>query len=225
MVMNGLRSAEKFVPFGKTAVMQLACKGSLQLKAPMIVRCGQKLSSWFPKISVLRLVYYQKTKEYLCWIRSEGYGYSTYGDNVVVGWPNGRLSGAMEQSVTLEKMKIMYSGYNGDGKTRTWVYSNRRYTDRDLTMKAFGYQEGSTNIHYSWGQNWIHWSLMLYNPQWPNTSQMDLLFSPLYSRLLDLVATMESSSAFGFSSILVEWVETWEQGTKNVRWWTRLLVV
>ena len=74
------------------------------------------------------------------------------GSTPLVQWPSGELNGATEESMELGGMKITYSGYNGDGRNLGHEFITIEGTlDRDLTMKAFGYQSGTANVNYSWG--------------------------------------------------------------------------
>jgi len=70
----------------------------------------------------------------------------------IVAWPSGLLNGATAQSVTYHGMTIEWSGYNGiDGN---WGHESIVITgavSRPLTMRAFGFQAGSAEVTYEWG--------------------------------------------------------------------------
>ena len=72
----------------------------------------------------------------------------------IIAWPNGLLSGATEACTTYEGVEYCYSGYNGDqtpnGKGNEWIRVNGT-TNRELIMRAYGYQAGNALVEYSWG--------------------------------------------------------------------------
>ena len=72
----------------------------------------------------------------------------------IIAWPNGDLNAPTEGCTTYESVEYCYSGYNGDqtpnGKGNEWIRVNGT-TNRELTMRAFGYQAGNALVEYSWG--------------------------------------------------------------------------
>lgn len=74
------------------------------------------------------------------------------GATALVKWPDGRLNGPREQTLSYGGMMITWSGYNGDGvnKGNEFIRVSGRVT-RNLTMKVFGYESGSAQVAYEWG--------------------------------------------------------------------------
>ena len=72
----------------------------------------------------------------------------------IIAWPNGDLNGASEACTTYQGVEYCYSGYNGDqgpnGLGREWI-EVKGTTNRELTMKAFGYRAGDAFVEYAWG--------------------------------------------------------------------------
>ena len=74
------------------------------------------------------------------------------GSTALVQWPDGKLNGAGEQTLTYGDLTIVWSGYNGDGTNpgnETITISGT--LSSDLTMKAFGYAAGDAEVSYAWG--------------------------------------------------------------------------
>ena len=70
----------------------------------------------------------------------------------IVKWPGGMLKGADEQSIQYAGVKVIWSGYNGDGSGKGNEFIRLvGTTDRDLVMKVFGYEAGAARVDYSWG--------------------------------------------------------------------------
>ena len=77
----------------------------------------------------------------------------------IVAWASsaaeaGLLNGATEACTTYQGVEYCYSGYNGDqtpnGKGNEWIRVNGT-TNRELTMRAYGYRAGNALVEYSWG--------------------------------------------------------------------------
>ncbi len=69
----------------------------------------------------------------------------------IVEWPNGLLNGPGVQQTQYAGVTVEWSGYNGDGTGYGHEYILLTgTTDRDLTMKAYGYVAGSATVNYSW---------------------------------------------------------------------------
>jgi hypothetical protein len=76
---------------------------------------------------------------------------ATNGDELVA-WPDGLLSGAGEQTLQHHGMTIHWSGYNGiDGDWGHESIEIEGATTRPLTVRAFGYQAGTAQVDYEWG--------------------------------------------------------------------------
>lgn len=75
------------------------------------------------------------------------------GNEALIAWPSGQLNGPTEGSIEYRGMTIVYSGYNGIngnwGHERIEIFGR---VPSDLTMKAFGYQAGSAQVDYRWGE-------------------------------------------------------------------------
>ena len=71
---------------------------------------------------------------------------------VRIAWPSGLVNGASEECTTYEGVEYCYSGYNGDGVNlgNEWIRVNGT-TNRELTMRAYGYASGNALVEYSWG--------------------------------------------------------------------------
>jgi len=70
----------------------------------------------------------------------------------LVAWPDGQLSGAEEQTLQHAGMTITWSGYNGiDGNWGHESIAIAGTTTRPLTVQAFGYQAGTAQVDYEWG--------------------------------------------------------------------------
>ena len=70
----------------------------------------------------------------------------------IIAWPNGLLNGGTQGCVTHEGLEYCYSGYNGaGGKLGNEYILVKGITNREVTMKAFGYASGSAIIEYGWG--------------------------------------------------------------------------
>ena len=70
----------------------------------------------------------------------------------IIAWPNGLLNGGTQGCVTHEGLEYCYSGYNGaGGKLGNEYILVKGVTNREVTMKAFGYASGSAIIEYGWG--------------------------------------------------------------------------
>ena len=79
-----------------------------------------------------------------------------YGEDgtAIVSWkPKGLLSGSSEASLVYHDMNITWSGYSGThghpGNEYIKITGN---TSEPLVMKVFGYQSGTANVDYSWGE-------------------------------------------------------------------------
>ena len=73
----------------------------------------------------------------------------------IVSWkPKGLLSGAGKQSITYQNMQIEWSGYNGTNnhKGNEYIKINGT-TNQKLTMKVYGYESGTADVTYSWGDS------------------------------------------------------------------------
>lgn len=76
----------------------------------------------------------------------------------LVAWPDGRLNGASEATLSYGGLEIVYSGYNGlDGELGHESITLRGTTDRAFVMKAFGYQSGSATVTYSFKASTTCW--------------------------------------------------------------------
>jgi hypothetical protein len=74
------------------------------------------------------------------------------GETILVGWPDGLLSGATEESLEHEQLTIIYSGYDGiDGDLGHERLEIRGELPRDLSLVAFGYESGIADVIYEWG--------------------------------------------------------------------------
>lgn len=74
------------------------------------------------------------------------------GQVALIKWPSGKLNGAGRQELNYMGMKIVWSGYNGDGVKLGNEYIHIIGTvSRKLTMKAYGYKAGVATVNYSWG--------------------------------------------------------------------------
>ena len=73
------------------------------------------------------------------------------GPTAIVEWPGGLLSGPTAQSVYYKGMTIRYSGYNGISNRGHESITIEGEVTTTLTMKAFGYQAGTANVTYKWG--------------------------------------------------------------------------
>ena len=70
----------------------------------------------------------------------------------IVAWPSGTLNGPDEASTEYYGMTITYSGYNGiDGDWGHESIEISGSTTRPLLMRAYGYQAGSADVTYDWG--------------------------------------------------------------------------
>lgn len=74
------------------------------------------------------------------------------GNTPLIAWPDGLLSGAGEETLHYDGMRIVYSGYNGIGgdfgHERIEVFGE---IPVDLRMFAYGYQAGTADVDYAWG--------------------------------------------------------------------------
>jgi len=70
----------------------------------------------------------------------------------IIAWPDGELSGAGEACTTWQGVEYCYSGYNGGQTAGTygneWIEIHG-VTNRELTMRAFGYAAGDADVAYS----------------------------------------------------------------------------
>ncbi|MCB9678992.1 MAG: hypothetical protein H6737_28080 [Alphaproteobacteria bacterium] len=70
----------------------------------------------------------------------------------LIAWPDGLLSGPDEQVLYWDGMTIWYSGYNGVngnwGHETIEIYGE---VPNDLTMLAYGYEDGTADVIYEWG--------------------------------------------------------------------------
>lgn len=92
---------------------------------------------------------------------------------VIVAWkPKGLLSGAGKQSITYENMQIEWSGYNGtDGNKGHEYIKIKGTTSQKLTMKVYGYESGTADVTYSWGDTVAFKDIQTSNAFTWNTSQ------------------------------------------------------
>ncbi len=69
----------------------------------------------------------------------------------IIAWPSGLLNGPTEECTTFDQVEYCYSGYNGDGVNlgHEWI-EVRGNTNRELAMKAYGYQSGDASVEYTW---------------------------------------------------------------------------
>ncbi len=71
----------------------------------------------------------------------------------IIAWPSGLLSGPTEDCATWQGVEYCWSGYNGDGTVsglgNEWIEIHG-VTNRELTMKAFGYAAGDAVVEYGW---------------------------------------------------------------------------
>jgi|GEM_PF-1498289 len=67
----------------------------------------------------------------------------------IIHWPYGLLDGPDEECTQYKGATYCYSGYNGDGRNlgHEWIRVNGN-TNRDVEMRAYGYEAGSANITY-----------------------------------------------------------------------------
>lgn len=69
----------------------------------------------------------------------------------IIAWPNGILAGSNKQSTHYQGIQIEWSGYNGQGGNYGNEYIKiSGMTNRNLVMKAFGYQAGFATVNYTW---------------------------------------------------------------------------
>ena len=73
----------------------------------------------------------------------------------IVSWnPTGLISDATKQSVHYHDMNITWSGYNGTNGNKGDEYITiSGITSEMLVMKVYGYEAGSAQVEYSWGDN------------------------------------------------------------------------
>jgi hypothetical protein len=80
-----------------------------------------------------------------------------YGEDgtAIVSWkPKGLLSQDSMQSIIYHDMNITWSGYLGvDGKAGNEYIKITPQTTELLIMKVFGYQAGTADVRYTWGNN------------------------------------------------------------------------
>ena len=77
----------------------------------------------------------------------------------IIAYPNGLLgseaTGQSQECKTWNELEYCYSGWDGDqtanGKGNEWITITGD-TNRDLTMKAFGYAAGDAVVTYSWAE-------------------------------------------------------------------------
>ena len=72
----------------------------------------------------------------------------------IASWkPTGLMSGPTNQSIMYHDMNITWSGYNGtDGQAGHEYITVTPKTTEVLVMKVFGYEAGSADVTYSWGE-------------------------------------------------------------------------
>lgn len=69
----------------------------------------------------------------------------------IIAWPGGLLNGATFACATYQGVQYCYSGYNGSGgELGNEFIEIRGDTNRQLTMRVFGYAAGSAAVEYSW---------------------------------------------------------------------------
>lgn len=69
----------------------------------------------------------------------------------IIHWPNGLLNGPNKQTTNYQGVSIEWSGYNGDGSNYGHEYIKiTNTTNRNLVMKAYGYEAGFAKVNYSW---------------------------------------------------------------------------
>lgn len=70
--------------------------------------------------------------------------------HAIIAWPHGDLNGATQACTWYHNVQYCYSGYNGDGQNlgHEWI-EIRGTTNRELEMRAYGYQAGQADITYS----------------------------------------------------------------------------
>jgi len=71
----------------------------------------------------------------------------------IASWkPTGLMAGSMKQSIIYHDMNITWSGYNGVNGHKGHEYIKITGETREvLVMKVFGYEAGSADVDYSWG--------------------------------------------------------------------------
>lgn len=75
------------------------------------------------------------------------------GDTVLVGWPDGKLSGPAKQTLEYKGMTIEWSGYEGqNGNFGDEYIKIRGQVTENLTMKAFAFEAGEAMITYEFGK-------------------------------------------------------------------------
>ncbi len=73
------------------------------------------------------------------------------GEDKIVHWPYGLLSGSNQKSAEYEGVQVSYSGYNGtEGEKGHEYIKITGATPAKMTMKAFGYKAGFATVNYSW---------------------------------------------------------------------------
>jgi len=73
------------------------------------------------------------------------------GDDKIVHWPYGLLSGSTGKSAEYKGVQVSYSGYNGtNGEKGHEFIKITGATPSKMTMKAFGYRSGFATVNYSW---------------------------------------------------------------------------
>ena len=83
--------------------------------------------------------------------------YGTDGTAIVSWKPQGLLSESAKQSIIYHDMNITWSGYNGTGGQAGHEYIKiTGLTTEMLVMKVFGYEAGTADVNYSWGDEGIN---------------------------------------------------------------------
>ena len=70
----------------------------------------------------------------------------------IIAWPAGLLNGAGESCTNYEGVRYCYSGYNGHGglgKGHEYIRIEGD-TNRELEMRAYGYESGAAEVNYEW---------------------------------------------------------------------------
>jgi len=108
--------------------------------------------------------------------------YGADGTAIVAWKPTGLIAGPVQQSIMYHDMNITWSGYNGtNGQTGHEYIKIAGLTTEVLVMKVFGYEAGSADVTYSWGngtnpvicENNHTWELDFYTD--PTTQNWDYI--------------------------------------------------
>jgi hypothetical protein len=74
--------------------------------------------------------------------------------HALIAWPSGDLNGAGESCTDYQGVTYCYSGYNGvNGNQGNEFIEIKGTTNREMKMRAFGYQAGEALVDYSWKAN------------------------------------------------------------------------